>query len=79
MGRCTYVGMRDPRSRSGVDSVAGHSGDPRPNLGVEETDGGEGCSAGRDPYVMEEQQGWSHQGSHRGAHWFQEPDQGSIH
>lgn len=54
MGRNTYVEMRDPRSRTGVDSVSGHSGDPRPNLEAEETDGDGGCSAGTDPRVMVE-------------------------
>lgn len=57
MGGSTYVEMRDPPSRPGVNSVAGHSGDPKPNLEVEETDGDGGCSAGTDPYVMEEQLG----------------------
>lgn len=72
--------MREPLNRSGASSVAGHSGGPTPDLEVEGTDGGGGCSAGTDPYMTEEQLSWGWQkGSPRGAHWCRGPDRGSNH
>lgn len=78
MGRGRDGEMRERLSRSGACGVAGHSGGPTPDLVVEGTGGG--CSAGTDPYVMEEQLSWGWQkGLPRGAHWCREPDRGSNH
>lgn len=57
-GTGTYVEMKTLPSRSGADNVEGHSDGPIPGLEVEGTGGSGGCSAGTDPYVMVEQQGW---------------------
>lgn len=74
--------MTRPLSRSGAGGVAGHSGDPTPDLEVEGIGGGEGegCSAGTDPCVTVEQLSWGWQkGWPRGARWCQVPDRGSNH
>lgn len=78
MGR--HDEMRKPLSRSGVDSVAGHSGGPTPDLAVGGTGGSGGCSAGTDPCVTEEQQGWGWQKAlPHDARWCLEPCRGSNH